>query len=135
MRFAPVLSLLCIAGAASLSAQVPMMHQVQPDSGKVGSVLRINGDFLGKTQVDEVYLSDHTFDIKVKVLDQTDGSIDFRIPPFAKPGRLQLVIKTAGKEPLIIEQPVYVTVEEPKDPSKETLQATANPAPPPSGTH
>jgi len=111
------------------------MHKVQPDSGKVGSVLRINGDFLGKTQVDEVYLTDHTFDIKVKVLDQTEGSIEFRIPPFAKPGRLQLVVKTTGKEPLIIEQPVYVTVEEPKDPSKETLQATANPAPPANGTH
>jgi hypothetical protein len=36
---------------------------------------------------------------------------------------LQLVLKTAGKEPVIMEQPVYVTVEEPK----ETLQATATP--------
>jgi hypothetical protein len=81
--------------------------------------------------VDEVYLSDHTFDMKVKVLDQADDSIEFRIPPFAKPGRLQLVVKTAGKEPLIMEQPVYITVEETKDNREATLQATAKATPPP----
>jgi hypothetical protein len=32
-----------------------------------------------------------------------------------KPGRLQLVVKTAGKQPIILEQPVYITVEEPKE--------------------
>jgi hypothetical protein len=103
------------------------MNRVEPDSGKTGSVLKVQGVFLGKTQVDEVYLSDHTFDMKVKVLDQTEDFIEFRIPPFAKPGRLQLVVKTAGKEPIILEQPVYITVEEPK----ETLQATATAPPPP----
>jgi IPT/TIG domain-containing protein len=141
MRLTPVLSLLalpflCGAGAASLAAQVPVMSKVVPESGKTGSVLKVQGAFLGKTKVDEVYISDHTFDMKVKVLDQTDDSIEFRIPPFAKPGRLQLVVRTAGKEPLILEQPLYITVEEPK----ETLQATAT-APPPAnpppanGTH
>jgi hypothetical protein len=65
--------------------------------------------------VDEVYLSDHTLDMKVKVLDQKDDTIEFRIPPSVKPGRLQLVVKTAGKQPLILEQPVYITVEEPKE--------------------
>jgi hypothetical protein len=130
MRLTLVLSLLCCAGAASLSAQVPVMNKVQPDSGKIGSVLRIQGVYLGKTKVDEVYLTDHTFDMKVKVLDQTDDSIEFRVPPFAKPGRLQLVVKTVGKEPIILEQPVYVTIEDGKE-SKETLQATATTTPPP----
>src|SRR5271165_3941144 len=119
MRTWFALSLLCLAGAASLSAQVPVMHKVLPESGKIGSVLRIQGDFLGKSKVDEVYLTDHTFDMKVKVLDQTDNAIEFRVPPFVKPGRLQLVLKTVGKEPVILEQPVYITVEEPK----ETLAA------------
>jgi hypothetical protein len=130
MRFAlvlplPVVSLLCLAGAATLSAQAPFMNKVSPESGRTGSVMKIQGSSLGKTKVDEVYLSDHTFDMKVKVLEQTENSIEFRIPPFAKPGRLQLVMKTTGKEPLILEQPVYVTVEEPK----ETLQATATTTP------
>ena len=111
-----------------------MMHKVQPDSGSIGSVLKIQGDFLGKAKVDEVYLTDHTFDMKVKVLDQTDDSIEFRVPPFVKPGRLQLLVKTTGKEPMLLEQPVYITIEEPKEP-KETLEATATTTPPASGTH
>jgi hypothetical protein len=129
MRLTLVLSLLGVAGAASLSAQTPIMHKVLPDTGKIGSVLQIKGDFLGKTRVDEVYLTDHTFDMKVKVLDQTEDSIEFRIPPFVKPGRLQLLVKTAGKEPVLLEQPVYITVEEPK----ATLEATAT-TPPANGT-
>ena len=70
--------------------------------------------------MDEVYLTDHTFDMKVKVLDQTDDVIEFRIPPSVKPGRLQLLVKTTGHEPVLLEQPVFITVEEPK----ETLAAT-----------
>jgi hypothetical protein len=132
MRITLVLSLLCLAGTASLLAQVPVMHKVEPDSGKIGSVLRIEGISLGKAKVDEVYLTDHTFDMKVKVLDQKDDLIEIRIPPFAKPGRVQLVLKTAGKDPMILEQPVYITIEDPKE--KETLAATAAPAPAPSGT-
>lgn len=109
-----------VAGAAPLAAQVPVMHQVIPDSGSVGAVMKVQGVFLGKAEVEEVYLSDHTFDMKVKVLDQSDDAIQFRVPPFAKPGRLQLVVKTAGKEQFIMEQPVYVTIEEPKEAVKET---------------
>jgi len=125
MRHALVFSLFALAGAASLSAQAPAMRKVVPDSGVIGSVLKIEGVALGKSKIDEVYLSDHTFDLKVKVLNQTDDSIEFRIPPFAKPGRLQLVFKTADKEPLIMEQPVYVTVEESKEARPTTLQANA----------
>ena len=128
MRLTLSLSLLLIAAAAAASAQVPLMNKVQPDSGTVGSVLRVQGVFLGKAKVDEVYLSDHTFDMKVKVLVQTDNAIDFRIPPSVKPGRLELVVKTAGREPVLLEQPVYITVEEPK-----TLEASS--APPGDGTH
>jgi hypothetical protein len=133
MRLVLSLSLLGIGAAASLSAQVPQMNTVQPESGKIGSVLQIHGVFLGKTKVDEVYLTDHTFDMKVKVLGQTDDIIEFRIPPSVKPGRLQLLVKTTGHEPLLLEQPVFITVEEPK----ETLEASAaapatSPAPAPS---
>ena len=120
MRLKLVLPLLCLPLASSLagpplSTQTPQMRSVQPGNGKVGSVLRVHGVYLGKTMVDEVYLTDHTFDMKVKVLDQSDDSIEFRIPPSAKPGRLELLVKTTGKEPVLIEQPVYITVEEPKD--------------------
>ncbi|MGD0435048.1 MAG: hypothetical protein ABSB86_01180 [Bryobacteraceae bacterium] len=114
MRLSLVLSLFCFGLALPSPAQVPQMLTVQPESGKIGSVLRISGLYLDKAKVDEVYLTDHSFDMKVKVLDQTGDSIEFRIPPSAKPGRLQLLVKTAGKNPLLLEQPVYVTVEEKK---------------------
>lgn len=123
MRLVLVLSLLSLPLALPTRAQVPQMSTVQPESGKIGSVLRIHGVYLGKEKVDEVYLTDHTFDMKVKVLDQTEDSIEFRIPPSAKPGRLQLLVKTAGKKPLLLEQPVYITVEE-KDPSVEVAASS-----------
>jgi tetratricopeptide (TPR) repeat protein len=112
MRHALIISLLSFGLALTCQAQVPQMSTVQPDSGKVGSVLRVDGQYLGKEKVEEVYLTDHTFDMMVKVLDQTEDSIEFRIPPSAKPGRLQLLVKTAGKKPMLLEQPVYVTVQE-----------------------
>ncbi len=122
MRLKLGLPLLCLTLAASLFAQmpdkVPQMHTVKPDNGKIGSVLHIQGIYLGKASVDEVYLTDHTFDMKVKVMAQSEDSIDIRIPPSAKPGRLELLVKTTGKEPLLIEQPVYITVQEPKDTSE-----------------
>jgi len=123
MRHVLVLSLLSFGLALSSQAQVPQMSNVKPDSGKVGSVLRIHGLYLGKEKVEEVYLTDHTFDMMVKVLDQTEDSIEIRIPPAAKPGRLQLLVKTAGKNPMLLEQPVYVTVEE-KDPPPAEVAAS-----------
>ena len=65
MRHALVVSLLSFGLALSSQAQVPQMNKVQPDSGKVGSVLRVHGLYLGKEKVEEVYLTDHTFDMMV----------------------------------------------------------------------
>src|SRR5258708_3629793 len=107
-------SLLFFWLTAHLPAQVPQMDSVSPDSGKIGATVRAHGTSLGRDKVEGVYLSDHTLDMMVKVLVQSDNVIEFRIPPSVKPGKLQLVIKTAGKEPYLLEQPFYVTVEERK---------------------
>jgi hypothetical protein len=115
MRLWIVASLLLTGLAACLPAQVPQMNSVAPDSGKVGTVLRAHGVFLGRDKVEGIYLSDHTLDMMVKVLNQSDDVIEFRIPPSVKPGKLQLVIKTTGKDAYLLEQPVYVRVEEPKE--------------------
>ena len=128
MRLSPLLPMLCFGLTAPLFAQVPkdqvpQMQNVEPKSGKIGSVLRATGLHLGKTKVEEVYLTDHTFDMMVKVLDQTDNSIQFRIPPSVKPGKLQLLVKTTGKEPVLLEEPVYIMVEEEKDTSTEVASA------------
>lgn len=106
--------------AASLPAQV--LSSVRPDSGKVGAVLRVQGSDLSKQKIDSLYLSDQTLDMMVKVLNQADNFIEFRIPPSVKPGRFQLVIKTAGKDPLILEMPLYVKVEE--SPERAVLAST-----------
>jgi len=109
---------LLVFGLAPLRAQVPQMTTVDPGVGKIGSVLRVNGVHLDKDRVDEVYLSDKTLDMKVKVLEQSDNWIKFRIPPSVKPGRLQLVVKTTGRNSLVLEQPVYITVEEAAQPTE-----------------
>ena len=129
MRLSPLLPVLCFGLTAPLFAQVPkdqvpQMQNVEPKNGKIGSVLRATGIHLGKTKVEEVYLTDQTFDMMVKVLDQTDNSIQFRIPPSVKPGKLQLLVKTTGKEPVLLEEPVYITVEEEKDTSTEVASAS-----------
>ena len=121
----PSVALLGAALTSSAFAQVPQMTSVSPGGGKIGSVLQVTGVHLDQSKVDEVYLSDHTLDMMVKVLEQSDGSIKFRVPPSVNPGRLQLVVKTAGKNPMILEQPVYITVEEGKEIDKAQV-ATAS---------
>jgi len=69
MRLSLLLIALCAGFASSAAAQVPQMLQVQPGKGTIGSVLRVSGTSLDKAKVDEVYLTDHTFDMKVKVLE------------------------------------------------------------------
>jgi hypothetical protein len=73
-------TLLCCGFVGSLAAQGPQMSAVEPNTGKIGEVVRVHGAYLGKEKVDEVYLSDHTFDMKVKVLDQKDDVIEFPHP-------------------------------------------------------
>jgi hypothetical protein len=116
-----LVSLTALTLASPLPAQ--MLERVKPDNGQVGTVLRAYGMDLGKQKIDSVYLSDQTFDMMVKVLNQTDQFIEFRIPPFVKPGKLQLVLKTAGKEPVMLEQPVYIKVID-RRPSGETIAAS-----------
>jgi hypothetical protein len=115
MRILRIGSLFLFGLAAFLPAQVPEMKGLHPDSGAVGAVVRANGVYLGKDKVEGVYLSDHTLDLMVKVLTQSDNVIEFRIPPSVKPGKLQLVLKTTGKQQYLLEQPFYITVQEPKE--------------------
>ncbi len=132
MRIFCLLSVVCFALSAPVVAQVPKdqipeMKNVEPKTGKIGSVLRVTGVHLGKSKVEQVYLTDQTFDMMVKVLEQTDDSIQFRIPPSAKPGKLQLLVKITGKELILLEEPVYIMVEEEeKDTNTEVASASSS---------
>jgi hypothetical protein len=107
-------ALMASALCGLLAAEAPQATTLSPSTASPGSELNVKGLFLGKDKVQEVYLTDHKFDLRVKVLEQTDTSIKFRIPPFAKAGRMQLMLLVPGKIPKLLEQPVYVTVEDNK---------------------
>ena len=106
----------------------PQATRVEPKTAKPGMVLTITGVALGTTEVAEVYLTDHRFDLKVKVLEQTDLKLKIRVPPFVKAGRQQVLFLTKGVKPTYLEQPVYVLVEIEEEVAK-TESAPAAPGP------
>ena len=85
--------------------------QMEPRIAKPGTVITITGAALGKSKVEEVYLTDHRFDMKVKVLEQSDDVLKIRVPPHAKPGRQQLLVLTSGDNAAYLEMPLYLTIE------------------------
>lgn len=96
-------------------SSAPHMNQAEPRVAQPGTEIVIKGFGLASPKVDEVYLTDHKFDMRVKVLEQTENTLKIRVPPFAKPGRMQLMIlvtNATGDNPRLLEQPVYVMIEE-----------------------
>ena len=92
------------------------MTSVDPDTGKRGDIITVNGENLSKNLVAKLYLTDGgdgKGDIEVQITDQTDTTIKFKIPAKATPGqRLALMILTATKPAQLIEQPVKVTIDD-----------------------
>lgn len=113
MRLSFVVSV-AIAALLVVYAQQPMprMSTVEPDSGKAGDVITVAGENLQKDQVAKVYLTDQKTDTEVQIIEQTATSIKFKIPAKVAPGRLALMVLTAGKEPKLMEQPVKVQIDE-----------------------
>ena len=63
----------------------PHATRIEPRVVRPGAVITITGVALGKSLVEEVFLTDQRFDMKVKVLDQSDTSIKIRVPPLRSP--------------------------------------------------
>lgn len=101
----------------------PQAVKMEPKNAKPGTIVTITGVALGTSAVDEVYFTDHRFDMKVKVLEQTDTMLKVRIPPFLKPGRQQLLLLTKGETQVYLEQPFYVLVESKED-DEQVLAST-----------
>jgi hypothetical protein len=106
-----VLAASVLAPQARAQDTVPRFATVEPANGKVGDLLMVTGENIGKDLIAEVYLTDGKNDIKVAVTEQSATQIKFKIPT-AKIGRYRLMVLTKGKEPKLIEQPVRVEVEE-----------------------
>src|ERR1035437_1032425 len=106
-----LLALSCFAG----DELAPQISTVAPRVVKPGDTVIVTGVSLGETLVEEVYLSDHKFDMKCKVLDQNAKMIKFRIPPLSKPGRMQLLMLMKAikdEDPKLLELPAYLLIEE-----------------------
>ncbi len=113
MRSLVLLAVLSAAGCSLFgSDDAPQMKSVSSKTVKPGDEITVEGVGLDNKKVDEVYLTDQKFDMRVKVLDQQETSIKLRVPPVAKPGRVQLLILTKGDHPTLLEQPLYVVIED-----------------------
>jgi hypothetical protein len=127
MRLRLFTSILSATGfLAFASDPAPQMTEISQKTAKPGEIITVSGLGLNSKNVDEIYLTDHKFDMRVKVLEQKDTTIKFRVPPFAKPGRTQLLFLTRGDEPKLLEQPVYLLIE---DPETEVAVAKLPPEP------
>jgi hypothetical protein len=108
-------ALLLAACCFATDELAPQITKVEPRVAKPGDTVVVTGVSLGDDRVDEVYLSDHKFDMKVKVLEQNAKMIKFRVPPFAK-GRMQLLMlmKPAkeNEDPKLLELPAYLLIED-----------------------
>jgi hypothetical protein len=104
----PLFAATCLVGFAQEA--MPRMTSVEPYSGKVGDVVAITGENLGKDNVAKVFLIDDKNDLPCEVTEQSATSIKLKIPAKAT-GRMAFMIRTGGKEPRDIVQPVKVTVE------------------------
>ena len=110
---APVLLFALSAFAADELA--PQISTVTPRVVKPGDTVVVTGVSLGEDLVEDVYLSDHKFDMKCKVLEQNAKMIKFRIPPVSKSGRMQLLMlmkAVKDEDPKLLEMPAYLLIEE-----------------------
>jgi hypothetical protein len=110
MKLSFLLALVTAAFALFAQEAMPRMTSVEPYSGKVGDVVTISGENLDKANVDKVFLIDDKNDLPCEVTEQTATAIKVKIPAKAT-GRMAFMIRTSGKEPKEIVQPVKVTVE------------------------
>ena len=111
----PLLLVVVLSSAsfAAIDGDAPQMNTISVKSARPGDTIEIEGVGLEPAKVDEVYLTDHKFDMRVKVLEQKPTLIRLRVPPFAKPGRVQILVLTKGDEPKLLEQPLYLLIEDP----------------------
>jgi nitrous oxidase accessory protein NosD len=104
--------LVTVGLVANAQQAMPRMASAEPMNGKAGDTITVSGENLEKANVAKVFLTDGTNDTAVEVTEQTATAIKIKIPANAKPGRLALMVLTAGKDQKLIEQPVKVTIEE-----------------------
>lgn len=103
--------LLLVHPAAGVLDGVPLMSAVAPETVRAGEQVEVTGDYLDKTRVAEVYLTDGKNDFKLEIVEQSSKSIKLRIPAAMRPGRYQFMVLTTGSDGMFIEEPVKLNIE------------------------
>jgi hypothetical protein len=89
----------------------PVMRTVNPETVKAGETATVVGEYLDKTRVADLFLTNAQGDIKVEILEQSVSAIKFRVPAKAAAGRYNLLVLLVDLEPKLIEEPARLTVE------------------------
>jgi len=89
----------------------PVMRTVNPETVKAGEVATVSGEYLDKTRVAEVYLTDGNVDVKVEIIEQAANALKFRVPEKTAAGRYNLLVLLVDEVPKLIEEPARLKVE------------------------
>jgi hypothetical protein len=89
----------------------PHMKVVAPESAKTGEIVTVTGENLDQTRVEAVYLTNGKEDWQVPVVEQKATVIRFKVPAEVKAGRMTIMVLMKAIEPILIEQPVHVTIQ------------------------
>ena len=113
-----VLSLVCLLAVSAIAwaadqpyKPVPMIKNVEPESGRVGDEMTATGTNLQRELVAALYVIQGEKTIQVSLTSQTETALKFKIPASAKAGRYQLMVLTTGGNPQYLEEPVWFTIE------------------------
>jgi hypothetical protein len=106
MRFAVL-----VLGAAGLLRAQSVITKVEPETAIVNDTVTASGEAVDAANVDALFLTNGKDDIEVKIMEQSEKVIKFKIPANVKPGRWALMIRTKGTDPKLLEMPVKLTIE------------------------
>ena len=89
----------------------PVMKAVQPTEVKAGGTVEVDGEYLGKKHISEVYLTAGGKDFKLSIGAQDDKKLKLKVPASVPAGKYFLMVLTNRPIPNFIEQPVSLKVE------------------------
>ena len=103
--------------AADTNNSVPRMRRVEPAVVKAGEVATVFGESLDKSKVADLMLTTVSKQVSVEILEQAEAFIKFRVPANLEPGKYNPAVLMV-REPMLLVQPVILTVEPAKSEPK-----------------
>ncbi len=89
----------------------PVMKAVEPTDIKAGGTVEVEGEYLGKKHISEVYLTACGKDLKLSIVTQDGEKINLKVPGSVPAGKYFPMVLTNRPIPNFIEQPVSLKVE------------------------